>query len=94
MSASSVMKKVDTGYEKTAGMIYEKYEKKLKTNNAMDFDDLLLYSYKLFKEYPDILAYRQKKFSYILVDEAQDTNRIQFELLKLLTEKGNNITFI
>lgn len=92
--ASSVMKKADTGYEKTAGMIYEKYEKKLKTNNAMDFDDLLLYAYKMLSEYPDILAYWQKKFQYILVDEAQDTNRIQFELLKLLTKKWSNITFI
>lgn len=80
-----MMKKSDTGYDQTMGMIYEKYEKKLKENNAMDFDDLLFYSYKLFKEYDEVLAYWQKKFQYILVDEAQDTNWIQFELMKLLT---------
>lgn len=67
-------------------MLYELYEKKLKTNNAMDFDDILLYAYKLFKEHPDLLTHRQKRFSYILVDEAQDTNWIQFELLKMLTQ--------
>lgn len=93
-TAASIMKKVDTWYDQTMAMIYEKYEKKLKANNAMDFDDLLFYSYKLFKDYPEILAYRQQKFAYILVDEAQDTNWIQFELMKMLTEKGNNITFI
>lgn len=75
-------------------MIYEKYEKKLRDNNAMDFDDLLTYTYRMFKDYPDILAHWQKKFRYILVDEAQDTNWIQFELLKLLTASGANITFI
>jgi DNA helicase II / ATP-dependent DNA helicase PcrA len=94
INASSMMKKADSWYDQTMGMIFEKYEKKLKDNNAMDFDDLLGYSYKMFKDYPDVLAYRQEKFKYILVDEAQDTNRIQFELMKLLTAKGSNITFI
>jgi DNA helicase-2/ATP-dependent DNA helicase PcrA len=89
-----MMKKADSGYDQTMGMIFEKYEKKLKDNNAMDFDDLLGYSYKMFRDYPDVLAYRQEKFKYILVDEAQDTNRIQFELMKMLTAKGANITFI
>ena len=84
----------DSGYDQTVGMIYTKYEKKLQDNNAMDFDDLLFYSYKLFKEYPELLAHWQDQFTYILVDEAQDTNRIQFELLKLLTAKWGNITFI
>ena len=93
-TASAMMKKSDTGYDQTMGMIYEKYEKKLKENNAMDFDDLLFYSYKLFKEYDEVLAYWQKKFQYILVDEAQDTNWIQFELMKLLTAQWGNITFI
>lgn len=93
-SAGMLMKKADTGYDKTAGMIYEKYEKKLKTNNAMDFDDLLYYAYRIFKEYPELLEQRQNRFSYILVDEAQDTNWIQFEILKLLTANWGNISFI
>lgn len=82
------------GYEQTMGMIYEIYEKKLHENNAMDFDDLLFVPYMILKKYPELLHRRQKKFPYILVDEAQDTNWIQFELLKLLTGGGANITFI
>lgn len=94
-SADNMTKKVDSGYDQTMAMIYEKYEKKLKSNNAMDFDDLLYYSYKLFRDYKEVLTYWQDKFQYILVDEAQDTNWIQFELMKLLTAKwNNNITFI
>lgn len=73
------------GYEQTMGMIYERYEKKLKECNSCDFDDLLLIPYLIMKQRPEILARRQKKFRYILVDEAQDTNGIQFELMKFLT---------
>ncbi len=82
------------GYEQTMGMIYELYEKKLRENNSCDFDDLLLLPYLILKKYPEIAQRWQKKFSYILVDEAQDTNWIQFELMKLLTAGGSNITFI
>lgn len=76
------------------GMIYELYEKKLRECNSCDFDDLLLMPYLILKKYPEIAHRWQKKFKYILVDEAQDTNRIQFELMKLLTAGGSNITFI
>ncbi|MBP6910885.1 UvrD-helicase domain-containing protein [Patescibacteria group bacterium] len=76
------------------GMIYERYEKKFHECNMCDFDDLLLVPYLIFKNNPDILKRWQQKFRYILVDEAQDTNRIQFELMKQLTGGGANITFI
>ena len=76
------------------GMIYERYEKQLRENNACDFDDLLLVPYLVLKSNEQILQRWQEKFRYILVDEAQDTNRIQFELMKLLTGGGSNITFI
>lgn len=75
-------------------MIYELYEKKLRECNSCDFDDLLLLPYLILKKYPEIAERWQKKFKYILVDEAQDTNWIQFELMKQLTAGGSNITFI
>lgn len=65
---------------------YKKYQTQLQIANAMDFDDLLLYPYRMFKDYPEILKKRQIQFQYILVDEAQDTNWIQFELMKQLTQ--------
>ena len=65
---------------------YKKYQTQLQITNAMDFDDLLLYPYRMFKDYPEILKKRQIQFQYILVDEAQDTNWIQFELMKQLTQ--------
>jgi DNA helicase-2/ATP-dependent DNA helicase PcrA len=65
--------------------IYKAYEKELVKSNMMDFDDLLLQPYLLLREHGHILEKRQSKFQHILVDEAQDTNRIQFELMKLLT---------
>lgn len=74
--------------------IYKAYEKELIKSNMMDFDDLLLQPYLLLKEHNHILKKRQSKFQHILVDEAQDTNRIQFELMKLLTWGGALITFI
>jgi DNA helicase-2/ATP-dependent DNA helicase PcrA len=74
--------------------IYEKYQKTLQSTNSMDFDDLLLYPYELFKKHPDVLHKRIKQFKYILVDEAQDTNYIQFELMKMLAWTDGNITFI
>lgn len=82
------------GYEQTMGMIYERYEKKFHECNMCDFDDLLLVPYLILKNNPEILKRWQQKFRYVLVDEAQDTNWIQFELMKQLTGGGANITFI
>ncbi len=74
--------------------IYEKYEKQLRANNMLDFDDLLLFPYLLFKNKPEILEKWKKKFKYILVDEAQDTNKIQFDLIYMLSGPEGNITLI
>jgi len=79
--------------KKVAG-IYWKYQETLLKTNSLDFDDLLLLPYLLFRKKPEILTKWQDAWQYILVDEAQDTNRIQFELMKMLTGKQNNITFI
>jgi DNA helicase-2/ATP-dependent DNA helicase PcrA len=67
------------------GRIYQEYEKELEKSNMLDFDDLLLIPYLLFKKDEKILTKRQNAFDFILVDEAQDTNRIQFELMKLMS---------
>ncbi len=74
--------------------IYQKYQETLRQNNAVDFDDLILLVVRLFKENPDILKKWQNKFSYILVDEYQDTNKIQHQLLKLLVGGRDCITVV
>ncbi len=71
--------------------VYSEYEAELKRANALDFDDLLVKTYELFKNYPDVLEYYQDKFYYIFVDEFQDTNMAQYELVKMLAEKHKNI---
>lgn len=81
-------------YDQHMGQIYEEYQKALEKANSLDFDDLLLLPYLLFKKSKETLTKRENKFAYILVDEAQDTNRIQFELMKMFTGNGANITMI
>jgi len=80
--------------DKIIAKVYKKYEKILKEQNSLDFDDLLLFPYILFKKKPEILKKWQNKFKYILVDEAQDTNKIQFELIYMLSTSNWNITLI
>lgn len=77
--------------DKVIAVVYEKYLKLLKENNSVDFDDLLLKPVELFKKNPLILEKYQNRFQYILVDEYQDTNSIQYELCKLLSSKYKNI---
>jgi len=67
------------------GKLYQEYEKELEKSNSLDFDDLLLLPYQLFKKSPEVLQQWQNSFDYILVDEAQDTNWIQFELMKMMS---------
>lgn len=73
------------------GRYIKDYEDKLKKNNALDFDDLLRKTYQLFKEYPDVLEHYANRFRYILVDEFQDTNLIQYELVKMLAHVHGNV---
>lgn len=80
--------------EELIWLVYEKYQKRLESSNSLDFDDLLFLPYLLFQKSPETLEKRKSKFRYILVDEAQDTNQIQFDLMKLLSGKDGNITFI
>ena len=74
--------------------IYELYQTSLKENNAIDFDDIINYTIKIFKENEDIIEYYSNKFKYVLVDEYQDTNKAQFTLIKMLAAKHGNITVV
>lgn len=74
--------------------LYSAYEAVLKKNNAMDFDDLILRTVQLFEKHEDVLAYYQEKFRYIMVDEYQDTNYMQYRFIKLLAEAHNNICVV
>lgn len=74
--------------------IYEEYQKRLKANNAMDFDDLIVQTVRLLREQPDVLDYYQRRFRYIMVDEYQDTNCAQYELVSLLAEAHHNICVV
>ena len=74
--------------------IYQFYQKRLKENNAIDFDDIINLTIKLLDENPDVLEEYSEKFRYVLVDEYQDTNKSQFKLVKLFTSKYGNITVV
>ncbi len=73
---------------------YSAYQSYLASNNALDFDDLLIKTYQLFCEFPDILKRYQERFEYIHVDEFQDTNAIQYEIIKLLASVNKNIFIV
>lgn len=74
--------------------VYVMYQKKLKENNALDFDDLIFKTVQLFKEHPDVLEFYQRKFKYIMVDEYQDTNKSQYEFIRLLARVEKNICVV
>ena len=75
-------------------LVYEMYQKRLKENNAIDFDDIINYTIKILMENEDILEYYSDKFKYVLVDEYQDTNKAQFTLVTMLASKNGNITVV
>lgn len=83
----------DYGKQKIA-KVYWEYEKQLRANNALDFDDLLVKTVQLFQTQPDILEYYQERFRYIMVDEYQDTNTVQFKFVSLLAGKYKNLCVV
>ncbi len=91
LSRSEINTFFNTPIEKKIVDIFYEYEDILHKNNSLDFDDLLYLPVKLFKEDKDVLNHYQEKFKYILIDEYQDTNEIQYELTKLLGEKSQNV---
>ncbi|MBE6687206.1 MAG: ATP-dependent helicase [Ruminococcaceae bacterium] len=74
--------------------IYRAYNERLRQNKKMDYDDQMLYAYTILKKYPDILAYYRESYPYILVDEAQDTSKIQHEIIKLLCGEAGNLFMV
>ena len=83
-----------TDFEEKVVKIYEKYEQKLKQNDSVDFDDLLMLPIQLFQKFPEILKSYQERFQYILVDEYQDTNEAQYILIKMISAKYRNICVV
>lgn len=94
MSPKDYSNYASSDYEKIVLEVYEKYEEKLKTNNSVDFDDLLILPIKLFRNYEDSLDYYQERFKYILIDEYQDTNEAQYQLTKLMAAKYRNLCVV
>ncbi len=91
------MMKEKAGYDSrliSISKAYELYTMRLKSSDAMDFDDLLLNTVLLFKKCPDVLEYYQNLFRYVMVDEYQDTNKVQYEFVKMLAEKSGNICVV
>ncbi|MEG7531196.1 MAG: UvrD-helicase domain-containing protein, partial [Hungatella sp.] len=79
---------------KKIAQIYAEYQKQLKKNNALDFDDLIVKTVELFQNCPEVLDYYQERFRYIMVDEYQDTNTVQFKLISQLAGKYGNLCVV
>ncbi len=96
ISPEEAINEVDNNSSRLVSMYastYEMYEKKMKENNALDFDDLIKKTIELFTEYPEVLEDYRNRFEYIMVDEFQDTNKSQYMLVKMLA-KENNISVV
>ena len=90
-----MLKQADYDYRKISiAKVYEAYQARLKTADAMDFDDLLCKTVELFERFPEILGYYQNQFKYIMVDEYQDTNRVQYRFIAMLAKKYGNICVV
>ncbi len=76
------------------GKVYKTYQQRLKNANAMDFDDIICHTVELFEKFPDVLDHYQNLFKYIMVDEYQDTSKVQFKLIKMLSDKYHNICVV
>ena len=94
-SAQSFKKENEDNFRKNKiADAYLLYQKKLKENNALDFDDLIVKTVELFRKHNDVLEFYQNKFKYIMIDEYQDTNKAQYEFAKLLAAKHKNICVV
>ena len=94
-SADSYYRENESNFrEKKIAEVYKMYQKRLKENNALDFDDLICKTVELFKKDAETLEFYQRKFQYIMVDEYQDTNGAQYELVRLLAAKHRNICVV
>lgn len=81
-------------FEQIASDVYTEYQRRLRKNQALDFDDLIMTTIQLFQRVPEVLEYYQRKFQYIHVDEYQDTNRAQYMLVKLMADRFKNLCVV
>ncbi|WP_340372658.1 DNA helicase PcrA [Peribacillus sp. FSL E2-0218] len=88
------MKTASEFFTKITAEVYTEYQKRLRKNSALDFDDLIMMTIQLFQLVPEVLEYYQRKFQYIHVDEYQDTNRAQYMLVKLLASRFRNLCVV
>lgn len=84
----------DSWNGKTIARVYKEYQSRLYKNNALDFDDLLMKTVELFEKCPQVLEYYQERFRYLMVDEYQDTNMVQFKFIRLLAQKYRNLCVV
>ncbi|QDI92651.1 DNA helicase PcrA [Salicibibacter halophilus] len=94
ISAAEYAKNANGPFEEVAADVYKEYARRLRINHALDFDDLIMTTIRLFREVPEALEYYQRKFQYIHVDEYQDTNKAQYMLVKQLAARFRNICVV
>jgi len=85
------MRRVSSFYDQTVAEVYEQYQRRLASSNAVDFDDMLMLTVEVFERFPEALAHWRHAFRYVLVDEYQDTNHAQYRLLQLLAAEHGNV---
>ncbi|HBB72218.1 MAG TPA: ATP-dependent DNA helicase PcrA [Ruminococcus sp.] len=95
ISPEELLEEAGSDYRKKAiAKLYAHYMKRMRAANALDFDDILCYTVRIFEEFPDVLEKYRSRFRYILVDEYQDTNHVQFRLVSLLSKEHKNICVV
>lgn len=93
-SAARVRDAAGNPFERVVGEVYLEYERRLRVNHALDFDDLIMKTVELFQAFPDVLTFYHNKFYYIHVDEYQDTNHAQYQIVSLLAKKRKNLCVV
>ena len=94
ISAADYTRRSRSYFEEVVGRVYERYELLLNQSKALDFDDLLMKTVLLFRKHPEVLAKYQERYIHVMVDEFQDTNMVQYELVKQIGEKYRNICVV
>lgn len=94
MQRQNGLKKEEKELSSVVDSLYGRYQESMKTFNVVDFDDLLLLTLRLFREHPDVLRKYQDRFRYLMVDEYQDTNRVQYDLVRMLAGESKNLCVV
>ncbi|MEE8582375.1 MAG: UvrD-helicase domain-containing protein, partial [Dehalococcoidales bacterium] len=94
ITPQSYLESKQSYFEGVVGSVYERYQELLRLSNALDFDDLLLETVHLFRQHPDVLDRFQTRYQHIMVDEFQDTNVVQYEIIRLIAAKYRNVCVV